>query len=86
VGGKPIPRVDNYDLGNPRTEKQVLGLLHGLERQQLTQYLDLIPRLTPGRVRAAAASIFGSDAQHVALLRVELDLTPAPSPFVTGRE
>jgi Ferritin-like domain len=86
VGGKAIPRADNYDLGHPRTEAQVLRLLHGLERQQLTLYLDLIQRLTPGRVRAAAASILGSDAQHVALLRVQLDLTPAPSPFVTGRE
>jgi hypothetical protein len=86
VGGKPIPRVDNYDLGYPRTEKQVLELLHRLERQQLILYLDLIPRLTPGKVRAAAAAIFGSDAQHTAVLRLQLHLPPAPSPFVTGTE
>jgi bacterioferritin (cytochrome b1) len=86
VRGKPIPRVDNYDLGRPQTEKEVLELLHRLEREQLTLYLDLIPRLTPGRVRAAVASIFGSDAQHMALLRLQLKLPPAPSPFVTGSE
>ena len=70
----------------PRTEKQVLELLHRLERQQLTLYLDLIPRLTPGKVRAAAAAIFGCDAQHMALVRLQLKLPPAPSPFVTGTE
>jgi rubrerythrin len=86
VGGKPIPRVDTYDLGHPQTEADVLKLLHRLERLQLTLYLDLIPRVTPGRVRATVASIFGNDAQHLSLLRVELGLDPAPSAFVTGRE
>ena len=86
VRGMPIPRADSYDLGHPRSAAEVLDLLHRVERQQLTLYVDLIPRLTPGRVRAAVASILGSDAQHVSLLRVELDLSPAPSPFVTGRE
>jgi Ferritin-like domain len=86
VGGMPIPRADSYDLGHPRNAAEVLALLLRLERRQLTLYLDLIPRLTPGRVRAAVASIFGSDAQHVSLLRVQLGAPPAPSPFVTGRE
>jgi rubrerythrin len=86
VGGKPIPRADSYDLGRPQTDTEVLELLRRLEREQLTLYLDLIPRLTPGRVRSAVASIFGSDAQHMALVRLQLKLPPAPSPFVTGSE
>jgi Ferritin-like domain len=86
VGGKPIPRADSYDLGHPRSAAEVLDLLHRLERRQLTLYLDLIPRLRPGRVRAAVASILGSDAQHVSLLRVQLGSTPAPFAFVAGRE
>jgi hypothetical protein len=86
VDGTPIPRVDSYNLGHPRTAEAVLTLIHGLERQQLALYLDLIPRLTPGRVRAGVASILGSDAQHVSMLRIQLGSPPAPAPFVTGRE
>jgi Ferritin-like domain len=86
VGGTSIPRTDSYDLGHPRTAAEVLELLHRLEGRQLTIYLDLIPRLTPGRVRATVASIFASDAQHVSLLRLQLGSPAAPSPFVTGRE
>ena len=84
--GKPAPRRDSYDLGHPRTAADVLNLLHALERVQISAYLAVIPRLSPGAVRAAAATILASDAQHLAILRLTQGQVAAPSALVTGRE
>ena len=86
AGGKFPDRPRSYDLGHPRTPADVLALLHTLERAQITAYLEAIPLLSPGAVRAAAASILTSDAQHIAILRLAQGQTPAPSAFVTGHE
>lgn len=86
AGGQSPLRRASYDLGHPSTADQVLALLHGLERAQIAAYLEAIPRLSPGAVRAAAASILTNDAQHIAILRLTQRQVPAPSPFVTGRE
>jgi Ferritin-like domain len=86
AGGPPVPRAASYDLGHPRNEAEVLALLHGLERAQIVAYLDAIPRLSPGQVRAAAASVLANDAQHIAILRLAQGLPPTPSAFVTGNE
>lgn len=64
----------------------MLELLHRLEDAQLTAYLNAIPKLSGGPVRAAAAAIFANDAQHVMMLRIRLDRPPAPAAFVDGRE
>jgi hypothetical protein len=86
AGGKAIPRAPSYDLGQPGDAHEMLDLLHGLETIQIAAYLDAIPKLSPGPVRAAVASILSNDAQHVAILRLALGRTPAPAAFVTGRE
>jgi hypothetical protein len=84
--GVAVARRASYDLGRPRTAGDVLNLLHELERAQIAAYLAAIPRLSPGSVRAAVASILASDAQHVAILRLAQGEEAAPSAFVTGRE
>jgi Ferritin-like domain len=86
AGGPPPPRQASYDLGHPTNARQVLELLHGLERAQLNAYLYAIPRLSPAPLRAAAATILSNDSQHIAILRQSLGMVPVPSPFVTGRE
>jgi bacterioferritin (cytochrome b1) len=86
AGGKPIPRAPSYDLGHPRTARDVLALLNTLENRQIAAYVDAIPRLSPGSVRASVASILANDAQHVSILNVALGTPGAPDAFVTGRE
>ena len=86
AGGIPIPRAGSYDLGHPRDGAAVIELLHQLETTQIARYLAAIPKLSPGPLRAAVASILSSDAQHIAILRLTQGLTPVPSAFVTGRE
>jgi Ferritin-like domain len=86
AGGSDPPRPGSYNLGRPHDDRAVLALLHRLERAQIGAYLQAIPRLKPGPVRAAAATILNSDAQHVALLRLNQGMVPAPSAFVTANE
>jgi hypothetical protein len=84
--GKPAKPRASYDLGSPRNAQEVLLVLHKLENDQLTAYLEMIPLLAPGKVRSAVAAIFANDAQHIAVLRSRLGQAPVPQPIVTGRE
>jgi Ferritin-like domain len=86
AGGKGNAPAPSYDLGHPRSTADVLALLHRTESAQLAAYLDVIPRLEPGPVRARAAGYLANDAQHVTVLREMLGEPALPSAFVTGRE
>jgi hypothetical protein len=86
TGVHPAGLAPSYDLGHPRNAREVLQLLHGIERAQVAAYLRAIPKLTPGPARATVASILAADAQHLALIRRSLGQNPAPQPFVTGTE
>lgn len=84
AGGKAPPRRAPFDLGHPAGATEVLDLLHRLERTQIVAYLAAIPLLSPGPVRAAAATILASDAQHIALLRRAQAKPALNGPFLTG--
>jgi hypothetical protein len=86
AGAKVGYPQQSYDLGHPRDERGLITLLHEVESTQLRAYLQAIPRLSPGPVRAAAAGYFANDAQHLSLLRAELGESPLPAAFVSGRE
>ena len=82
--GKPRRPAARYDLGHPRGAEEVLALLQRVENDQLSAYLDEIPRLSTGHVRAAVSAIFANDAQHLALLRWQTGQAPVPAARVTG--
>jgi hypothetical protein len=86
VGGVPNKGKESYDLGHPRSGDDVLRLLHGVERAQISAYLHAIPKVSLGSTRAALAAMLGNDAQHIAVLRLMLGRHPIPSAVVTGRE
>jgi hypothetical protein len=86
AGGVANPRAASYDIGHPRGASGVLAVWHELERLQIAAYVKAIPKLSPGPVRAAVATILANDAQHIAILRLEQGLDPLPSAFVTGNE
>lgn len=79
LGVKPPKAGSAYDLGNPDGPRAVLRLLHDLEHQQVSLYLNLVPQVGDGKTRAALTAVLGSDAQHVALLAVLLDENPIPA-------
>jgi bacterioferritin (cytochrome b1) len=84
--GQPNKPQPTYDLGRPQSRKDVLQLLHEIERAQVRAYLAAIPEVTPGTYKSALGAILGSDAQHVALLRAALGTPPLAGAFVTGNE
>jgi Ferritin-like domain len=86
AGAKPIKPAPSYDLGHPRSSREVLALLHRVEQAQIAAYLNALPRLQPAVVRQSVASILANDAQHVAVVRAALGQPAVPSAFVTGRE
>lgn len=79
------PRA-SYDLGHPRSQTQVMELIHRAEQGTVRAYLEAIPKLTPGAARAAAASILANEAQHVSVVRRNLGLDPVPSAVLTAAE
>jgi hypothetical protein len=83
IANKPQP---SYELGRPGSRKQLVELLHGLEQAQIAGYVEAVPTVSPGPVRAALAAILANDAQHVVVLRRALRIEPLPSAFVTGSE
>ena len=86
AGGKPHKGRETYDLGHPRTEEDVLKLLHGIEHAQIDAYLDAIPKVSLGSTRAALAAMLANDAQHISVLRLSLGRRPIPTALVTGHE
>ena len=81
---KPAASSQSYNLGHPKSRAEALGLLEHLEQVTLRAYLEAIPLLTPGVVKATATSILGNDAQHASMLRGRLGLPPVPEAVVTG--
>jgi hypothetical protein len=82
--GKALKQRPGYDLGQPRDGAEVLALLHANESALIAAYLDAIPRLTPGAVRAGVAAVLANDAQHISVLRSLLGKPPWPSAIVSG--
>jgi hypothetical protein len=86
AGGKAVRPRASYDLGHPSTSADVLALLHRLEAEQLAAYLQMLPALSPGRLRSTVAAIMANDAQHLSVLRQSLGQPPVPAALATGRE
>lgn len=82
AGGKPFKPRQHYDLGNPRTPYEVLGLLYRIEQAQIASYLQSIQLLSNGSIRAAISAILANDAQHQSVLALALGRNPVPSAFV----
>ena len=82
-GSKPPKRPISYDLGKPRNQADAYALLERAERRQLEAYLRLIPTLSGGAVRAAVATIFANDAQHLVVLRGQAG-QPLPGAFAVA--
>ncbi len=84
AGGIPNPPRATYDLGHPRDARGLLKLLDTAENDVIAGFLQLVPKVSPGVVRAELCAILANDAQHVSVLRLELRRNPIPTAFVTG--
>jgi rubrerythrin len=67
------------------TEDDVLRFAIRLENTAVAKYLDSLPRLNTAGLRAEIASIFTTEAEHLAVLNGALRERSVPTAFVTGR-
>jgi Ferritin-like domain len=86
AGGTPAPARATYDLGHPQGSRGLLKLLDTAENDTIAGFLQLVPKVSPGVVRAELCAILANDAQHVSVLRLSLRRNPIPAAFVTGHE
>lgn len=84
LGERPDGAKGSYDFPPLRTQAQVLRFLLELENVAIAEYIDLLPKLTQTDLRATAASIITTEAEHVSVLLEALGRDPVPGAFVTG--
>jgi rubrerythrin len=85
AGGRPNRAKSSYDFPAMRGQTEVLRFAVDLENTAIAAYIDALPKLTQGDLRATAASIITNEAEHVAVLLEALGENPTPSAFVTGK-
>jgi rubrerythrin len=83
--GTPNRAKTDYPFPTLRTQADVLRFAVDLENTAIAAYIDALPKLSDGDLRATAASIITNEAEHLSLLLDALGRDPTPSAFVTGR-
>ena len=85
AGGTPNRAKESYEFPRIRAQEDALRFAIDLEDRAIAAYIDLLPKLGQGELRATVAAIVSNDAQHVAVLRAELGEEPVPAALVLGR-
>ncbi len=78
-------KAAGYDFPLLRSQADVLRFALDLEQTAIAAYIDALPKLSNGDVRATAAAIITNEAEHAALLLEALGRDPVPAAFVTGK-
>jgi rubrerythrin len=84
LGGNPNEARKSYPFPDLRSEDDVLRFAHDIEQTAVAAYLDIIPRLSSGALRATAVQILTAEAEHISVLLEQLGRPPVPDAFVKG--
>jgi len=79
----PAKSAYDFPVASLKTQADVLRFAVNLERGAVAAYLAAAPIFANRDIAKAAASIFGTEAQHAAVLRAALGDNPVPSAFVS---
>lgn len=82
-GGEPAKPM-SLDFSGLRNQGDVLEFATDLENVAIAAYVDAVPKLSTGALRATAAQIVTNEAEHVSVLQGALGNPPVPEAFVTG--
>jgi rubrerythrin len=85
AGGTPNRAKSSYDFPTLRGRRDVLRFAVDLENTAIAAYIDALPKLSQGDLRATAAAIITNEAEHITLLLDAMGMDPVPGPFVNGR-
>lgn len=84
AGGRPNRAKSSYDFPELRTQSAVLRFAVDLENTAIAAYIDALPKLSQGDLRATVSAIITNEAEHIAVLLDALGKNPVPGAFVTG--
>ncbi|HEX8157224.1 MAG TPA: ferritin-like domain-containing protein [Solirubrobacteraceae bacterium] len=85
AGGTPNRAKASYDFPKLSSQNDVLKFAVNLENTAIAAYIDALPKLSQGDLRATAAAIVTNEAEHVAVLLGALGKNQVPDAFVTGK-
>jgi rubrerythrin len=85
AGGTPNRAKASYDFPKLSSQNDVLRFAVDLENTAIAAYIDALPKLSQGDLRATAAAIVTNEAEHVAVLLGVLGKNQVPDAFVTGK-
>jgi rubrerythrin len=85
AGGTPNGPKSSYEFRRLRSQRDALRFALDLENTVIAAYIDALPKLSPGDLRATAAAIVTCEAEHAAVLLGALDEPQVSGAFVTGR-
>jgi rubrerythrin len=83
--GVPNRAKTSYDFPVLRTQADALRFAVDLENTAIAAYIDALPKLSQDDLRATAASIITTEAEHLSVLLDALGRDPVPAAFVTGQ-
>ncbi|MEA2220271.1 MAG: hypothetical protein QOJ35_2897 [Solirubrobacteraceae bacterium] len=84
AGGTPNKAKSSYAFPALRTQRDVLRFAVDIENTAIAAYIDALPKLGKGDLRATVASIVANEAEHVAILLGALGEQQVPGAFVFG--
>jgi rubrerythrin len=85
AGGRPNRPKPTYNFPSVTDQAGTLKLATMIENVAIAAYLDAIPRLTSGDLRATAASVVTNEAEHLSVLLGAQGRPQVPTAFVVGR-
>jgi len=85
AGGRPNRSKSSYDFPQLKSQTDVLRFAVDLENTAIAAYIDALPKLGKGDLRATASAIVANEAEHVAVLLGALGEQQVPDAFVVGK-
>jgi bacterioferritin (cytochrome b1) len=85
AGGTPNRAKASYDFPKLSSQNGALKFAADLENTVIAAYIDALPKLSQRDLRATAAAIVTTAAEHVAVLLGALGDNQVPDAFVTGK-
>jgi hypothetical protein len=86
LGGTPNKPRTRYTAPPLPNQYAFLAFVKGFENVVIGGYIDALPQLSDPQLRALAASILTTEAEHVSLLLAALGEPRVPEAFVSGKE
>jgi bacterioferritin (cytochrome b1) len=85
LSGVPNEPKTSYAFQALRTQADALQFAVQFENNLIAAYIDVLPKLSPGKLRSTVSGILTCEAEHVAVLRGALGEPQVPDAFVVGR-